>query len=281
MSHLLGAACWAADRGWLVFPLAGKVPRTGRGVLDATRDYAQLDGWWGRWPGAGIGLACGPSSGVWVLDVDGPTGRESLAALEATHGPLPPTVRALTPRGAHHYFRWVSGVRNSASSDRLGAGLDTRGAGGYVVMPPSIHPSGDPYRWDPDAHPEKITVADAPAWLLELVRPPPNPDPEPRSSPLPKTGPREQWGDQEDREARYLQAALEAELHAVAHAPEGTRNYQLNRSAWSLARFVVDGRLTEGAVRTALAAAATHAGLGSKEIERTLDSAFGKRGKAA
>ena len=61
-----------ARQGWAVFPLAGKVPaiKDGRGCLDATSDAAQVAQWWKEYPNAGIGLACGAVSGVWVLDID-------------------------------------------------------------------------------------------------------------------------------------------------------------------------------------------------------------------
>jgi hypothetical protein len=106
---------------------------------------------------------------VFVLDVDGPEGERSLAALEERHGPkLPLTWIALTGKGRHLYFRWPTFegapvIRNSAS--RLGAGLDVRGLGGYVCAPPSLHPSGHRYTWSQDGGP----LADAPVWLLDAI----------------------------------------------------------------------------------------------------------------
>jgi putative DNA primase/helicase len=55
-------------------------------------------------------------------------------------------------------------VRNTAG--KLGAGLDTRGDGGYVVSPPSRH-SDKEYRWLCD--PDTVPLAQAPVWLLELL----------------------------------------------------------------------------------------------------------------
>ena len=79
-----------------------------------------------------------------MVDVDDDTGRRSLDELESKHGKLPPTISALTGRGEHLYFR-LNGhsVRNSAGL--LGPGLDVRGDGGYVLLPPSVHPSGRIY----------------------------------------------------------------------------------------------------------------------------------------
>lgn len=270
MSEMLGAAAWAVERGWCVFPLAGKRPRTEHGVLDASRDFDHVDRWWTRWPRAGIGLACGPISGVWLLDVDGPAGRDSLASLEATHAPLPHTVRVLTRRGAHHLFRWPdgAGIGNSAGT-RLGAGLDIRGEGGYGVMPPSRHPSGALYRWDPEAHPDEIPVALAPEWLVARVkRPEPAP---PRETPVLPLLPRQP-------SRGYVAAAVEREALELAKAPQGTRNDRLNLAAYALARLVGQGIADEAAVRRALVLGARAAGLSDIEIQRTIRSAFRGRG---
>ena len=158
------AALALAARGWPVFPVAGKVPRTGRGCLDATTDATTVRRWFERiWPDAGVAVATG--RGLVVLDVDGDDGADSLHELERAYAPLPDTVRATTARGMHHYFATKRNVANSAG--RLGEGLDVRGRGGYVVAPPSPHPSGGRYEWD--IAPGEADVAPAPAWLLALT----------------------------------------------------------------------------------------------------------------
>ena len=52
---------------------------------------------------------------------------------------------------------------------RLAPGLDVRTQGCYVVAPPSVHRSGDRYRWADCCAPDDVTIADAPAWLLDLI----------------------------------------------------------------------------------------------------------------
>ena len=59
-------------------------------------------------------------------------------------------------------------MRNSQG--RLGRGLDVRGDGGYVVLPPSSHESGRDYTWEVSGHPGEVTRAPLPSWLLELLR---------------------------------------------------------------------------------------------------------------
>jgi putative DNA primase/helicase len=183
----LPAALHYAGRGWFVFPLhsvgaggctcgqdscsrPGKHPRTGHGLHDATTDPEQIREWWGSWPDANIGLRTGQVSGLVVLDIDPRSGGEqSLEALEADYERLSVTVAAVTGGGGRHlFFRQPSHeVRNSAG--KLGAGLDVRGEGGYVVAPPSRHASGAQYEWLPGLSPEEATLADPPEWLLALL----------------------------------------------------------------------------------------------------------------
>ena len=64
--------------------------------------------------------------------------------LEAEHGELPATVEVITARGRHLYFKMPDmPVRNSAG--KIAAGIDMRGDDGYVLAPPSVHPSGTRY----------------------------------------------------------------------------------------------------------------------------------------
>jgi hypothetical protein len=118
-----------------------------------------------------IGLATGASSGVFVIDIDGADAELQLRELEERHGVLPTTVEATTARGRHLYFRWLDGLEVRNSAGRIAAGIDVRGEGGYVLAPPSVHPSGRRYCWSPDC---ADSFAAAPDWLLEtlVTRPP-------------------------------------------------------------------------------------------------------------
>ncbi len=148
-----------------VFPCdpGGKRPLTPSGFWDATTDDHRVRAWWGRWPAANVGVPTGRRSGLLVLDVDQRGGGpQSLAALEREHGPLPKTATGRTGGGGVHlFFRYPSGreVRNSAGV--LGPGLDVRGEGGYVVVPPSR--TRGAYGWA-----DRSPLADA-SWLLERL----------------------------------------------------------------------------------------------------------------
>ena len=164
------AVCEAYQRyGWSVFPVNGKVPATRNGFKDASTEVRLAHIWYSKYPDRGIALATGAPSGAWVLDIDGPEGEDALSALEVEHGELPATFEALTGKGRHLYFQMpqAGDVRNSAS--QVGEKIDVRGTGGYVVLPPSPHPSGGTYRWADGRKPGKCDLAPAPPWLLELA----------------------------------------------------------------------------------------------------------------
>ncbi len=111
-----------------------------------------------------------------MLDVDGEQGRESLYEFELKGYRLPKTLMSYTGRGVHLYLLWRPdgrGIRNSAG--RIAPGLDVRAAGGYVIVPPSLHPSGTQYEFLD----ENVPISGPPEWLLEILseisaRPDPN-----------------------------------------------------------------------------------------------------------
>ena len=243
-----------------IFPLApgSKVPiRGSHGLRDATDDHDVCRSRWEQTPQANIGAATGSRSGFWVLDIDPPDGPESLGALETEHGPLPVTTEASTPRGGRHlYWRHVEGIRNSAG--RIGVGLDVRGEGGSIILPPSVRADGRCYRWvDNGAH----SFANVPEWLVRLALPPPPP---PKSDPKPPPA----------DTTRYVATAITDELHRLEKTQEGTRNDQLNRSAFTIAGFAHAGAVPDDWARGELERRAVGIGLPTQQARRTIDSAF-------
>lgn len=105
---------------------------------------------------------------IFVVDIDSPDAEAELRKLEAHNTALPPSVEAITARGRHIYFQWPKRlVRNSAG--KIAPGIDTRGLGGYVLAPPSVHPCGRRYEWSVDS---ASTFAAAPEWLLAAITEP-------------------------------------------------------------------------------------------------------------
>ena len=165
---MLRTALTLARRGLHVFPclVRGKRPACERGCLAATTDESIIRQWWQSEPRYNIGIACGAISGFFVVDIDGHEAETRLTKLESEHGKLPASVEVITGKGRHVYFRYQPEhpVRNTAS--KIAPGIDTRGDGGYVLAPPSVHPSGREYCWSVDTA-GKLT--NAPPWLLDRI----------------------------------------------------------------------------------------------------------------
>jgi hypothetical protein len=104
---------------------------------------------------------------MFVLDIDPAHGGEtSLEDLESAHGKLPDTLLVETGGGGwHYYFRVDRRIRNGCNT--LGAGIDIRGDGGFVVGPGSRHASGRWYEFEAFT---MMGLADPPIWLLKELK---------------------------------------------------------------------------------------------------------------
>lgn len=166
------AEYYTKNMGLRVFPCSGKVPATPHGCKDATTDPAQIAEWWGG--GSTYNVAIATGNGLVVLDVDtahdaGKFGDETLADLEQQYGPLPETWTCLTGGGGVHYYFQCDDPALTVGAG-FAPGLDYRGAGGYVVAPPSIHPTtGRAYEWEASSTPTSVPLAPLPDWLHRLM----------------------------------------------------------------------------------------------------------------
>ena len=144
--EMLAEAIAYAKAGLRIFPLRplSKEPAIKAWQDLATAETVMIERWFGERPSANIGLACGPQpNGLNVLAIDlDPQhgGLETWGQLIAEH---PTTFTGATihttPNGGNHVFTNApSEYRNTRA--KLGPGIDTRGAGGYVVLPPSRVP---------------------------------------------------------------------------------------------------------------------------------------------
>ena len=167
-----------------------KRPALTRWTEQATTDTATIKEWWDGHDDYGVGIATGPTSGFWVLDVDD---FDSFRDLEQRYEMLPDTRTSITGSGGFHFlFRWPTDgrdIRNDAGR-RLGPGLDVRGDGGQIVAPPSIHPNGNTYQWDAGLGDD---IAEAPEWLLELVCAEPATETTERTVAAPTDRPGDRW----------------------------------------------------------------------------------------
>ncbi|HEY3180488.1 MAG TPA: bifunctional DNA primase/polymerase, partial [Casimicrobiaceae bacterium] len=154
---------------------SGKHPRTKNGLKAATTNELEIHRFYRDAPDANIGLPCGAVNDIFVLDVDGVEGESSLARLAEQYGPLSATRKVLTGKGYQLFFKYPGyKIRTAAPIDRGFPGLDSRGDGGYVVAPPSLHHTGKRYEIDSQFPKE---IAEAPAWLIDFInrRPPKTP----------------------------------------------------------------------------------------------------------
>lgn len=157
-------------RGFRVFPVkpAAKAPPLLTGWIErATNDEDTVRQFWLPMPDANVAIS---TEGYAVIDADtAKGGLDSLALLQLTEG-LPATLTTVTPTGGKHLFYKLPpghpGVPNSVGV--LGAGLDLRSTGGYVLAPGSVVPAGE-YVFENPA----VAVAYAPQWLLDRLGQPP------------------------------------------------------------------------------------------------------------
>jgi hypothetical protein len=244
--NLLAAALAYAGDGLPVFPCdaASKQPLTDHGFKDASADPDAIGRWWERWPGAMIGMPTGRLSGVWVLDVDDPD-------LFAAHAPgLPRTREVTTGKGFHLHWRFdpAAPVRNAQKHPRVGwpfpamPGAEVRGEGGYVILPPSRHPSGRLYAWADDCEPVAAPIA-----LLDIV----TKRDKARSAPPPPTQPEHTGCDK-----AYGLKALADECASIRAAGDGEQEHTLNSAALKIGALIAGGELDRATARRELLAAA-------------------------
>lgn len=236
-----------AARGFAVFPLwsckdgrctcksgdkcakPGKHPAIKASFSEATTDATAIRRWWTKNPSANIGVATGARSGVWVLDIDGPDGEETLRLLENEYGALPPTLTARTGNGRHLYFKYEAARPIKSDSDkgnkRNRPGIDVRGDGGYVVAPPSAHASGRSYAWI-----NALAAAEpAPPWLIDVA-----------TNGVHGSAQAQPKGQQEEKKREKKPRGFHAEVNAAALA---------NIRAWAQQLFPVGKFTREGGYR--------------------------------
>lgn len=116
--------------------------------------------WWGKWPGAMIGIVTGEISGLYAVDCDTQEGFDSIQEHLPDSLEIP---TARTPRGGWHFY--FQNPTNSGLTTKAGIlpGVDIRGEGGYIIAAPSKNAEGKLYGWL-----EGLSLAE--------VAPPPLPD---------------------------------------------------------------------------------------------------------
>lgn len=150
-------------------PVGFLVPQ---GVKNASGDKDTVDRFFSSSPDFNVGVATGRVSGIVVLDIDPRHGGdETLAALEKQHGALPRTLWWKTGGGGRHIiFAYPKDGRPLPNStSKIGAGVDVKSDGGFIVAPPSRHASRGSYAFH-SKNTLKTPLAEIPLWLLGEMR---------------------------------------------------------------------------------------------------------------
>jgi len=182
---LLEAALDYAHDGWEVFPLnADKTPQTTNGFKDASSDPDLVERWWSNSPNALIGCRIPPEAVA--FDIDPRHGGDDVwAALLDLHGQLPTTRCHFSGRNDGGFHVWFKRPPGLLTMSKLTEWAKERGLGHaiegtskwtsgidllhhnsrYTILPPSPHPdTGEPYHFANSG-----AIAEAPAWLVDLL----------------------------------------------------------------------------------------------------------------
>lgn len=159
--NMLEEALKYASLGWSILPvkLGTKQPCVDwKKFQDKPADEQQIREWWSKYPNAGIGVVTGRVSGIVVVDIE----KEG-----STFG-YPATVISKTGGGGFHFIFQHPGVDIHNSVKQVAPLTDIRGEGGFIVLPPSIHPSGASYEWS--VSPFDADPAPLPEELLKKIK---------------------------------------------------------------------------------------------------------------
>jgi hypothetical protein len=241
-------------------PLAKLTPN---GLKDATTNAHTITAWWQRYPNANIGLVTGGE--IDVIDVDGAI--PAYQALIEEMGAPEHVATVLTGRGdgGLHIYCTPGGNKTIPSGKHgLPNKIEVKGAGGYVVAPPSRHVSGGTYTYLTEITGTIHGKTPLAAWLAELDTQPapvvPIRPAMPSMPSMPSSG---------DNVTKYRNAVIQSACDAIANAGEGGRWMALATEAVPKIARGIDGGLIEHQVGVyALEGAARQSGLSANEVAR-------------
>lgn len=108
---------------------------------------SDIENWWIKKPDANIAIPTGKLNKIEVLDFDVKSGGlESLREIINKYGHMNSEYVVKTGSGGYHFYYSYS---NRGYKNKIGflSGVDFKTDGGYVIAPPSIHESGNHYKW--------------------------------------------------------------------------------------------------------------------------------------
>lgn len=247
-----------AASGIPVFPCAagGKRPVVAGGFQAASAEADLVRRWWTAMPTANIGMPTGAASGLVVVDVDIHGAVDGYSALERARreGLVNGWVAAVeTPSGGLHLHFPARGNSDQRSWQSARAGIDFRGDGGYIILPPSVRTiDGEARRY------KTLRLAHGSGHPLDAQRLRDLLDP-----PRPSANPR-------DAATDMAPADLTRLASWVSRLQEGERNHGVFWAACKMA----EKDIPTGAALDALTAAGATAGLSEREVTTTVRSAY-------
>ena len=139
---------------------AGKHPLTKNGFKDATTDADKINDWLSEHPECNWAIPTGKLSGRFTIDIDPRNGGNESWEEILDGKEIPETeIRNTRNKGFHYDFEYPEDFEVKSLSNALAKGIDTKGYGGYVIIPPSQGYSANGSK-----------VAKCPKWLLEIVK---------------------------------------------------------------------------------------------------------------
>lgn len=231
----------------------------------STTDVGKIRQWWMKWPNAAIGLDLA-KCGLLVIDCDRHSdddGVEAFGRLAAEyHHNIDVSPLVATPKeGTHVYFRQPEERELGNARGILPAGIDVRGAGGYVIAPGTVMEDGRVY----ELFGSLSAVPGLPEWLTSILG-------SATAAPVAERVPVQRQKHSDTRVEAYCDAAITAELFRVETAPQGARNNTLNQAAFALGQLVGAGWKSETEITALLANAAAVSGLAAVESRKTIQS---------
>ena len=240
----LNTALQYAKLNLKTFPVKyqGKTPLCDGGFKAATKEPEQIKGWSKQFSQFNLAMPTGHENGIFVVDIDGKDGFKSLEILENKFGKLN-APSASTGKGKHLYFKYPTDIHIKNSVKKISSGIDIRGEGGYVVVPPSIHENGNKYSWE-NTNLQDISFPEAPQWLLNLIENPPE-----------------------------TKLELQNLLDKIANAPEGERNQTLLENSRYILNYLSKHKeIDPDETVKKMFEVAQKNGLPEKEIQKTIQN---------
>ena len=162
--ELLGAALKYFKMGFSIIPVGqDKKPLIQwKEFQERKPTEEEVKGWFSNLGVTGIGIVTGKISGIIVLDAE--------AGADISGLKIPKTPTVTTGGGGAHYWLKYDSKEKIANGVRVFPLIDIRGEGGYIIAPPSLHPTGKLYQWAEGFGIDEVRLASVPKWLTDKLQ---------------------------------------------------------------------------------------------------------------